>query len=299
MDSIRQPSARSSGKQQFHTWAIHLLPLLSIPIAVWFHINVQPVTAFDLWLLFIAWAITGGLGITIGYHRHFTHRAFHAVQPLRWLMAACGAMTGQGPVTYWVALHRKHHRHSDQVGDPHSPVANASAARSWWSGLLHSHFYWIADAQSPTLARYAADLIRDRVARVTGSIYYPLVLLGQLIPALVGWLWYGTWAGALAGLLWGGLLRLVVGNQIIWSVNSVCHVFGSQPHATCDQSRNNAIVAILGFGEGWHNNHHISPTAANFSHRWWQLDCGYWVIRAFAWIRLVHSVRINSETRPV
>ena len=299
MDSNRQHSARARGKQQFHSWAIHLLPLLSIPCAVWFHLYVQPFTSFEFLLFAIMWTLTGGLGISIGYHRYFTHRAFKAVEPLCWLMAACGAMSGQGPVTYWVALHRKHHRFSDQAGDPHSPIANASASRGHWFGLMHSHFLWIAEAQPPTLGRYAADLVRNRVARVTGSIYYQLVLLGQLIPALAGWIWYGTWAGALAGLLWGGLLRLVIGNQIIWSVNSVCHAFGSQPHATRDQSRNNVVVAMFGFGEGWHNNHHVAPTAANFSHRWWQLDCGYLVIRAFAWMRLFHSVRVCSETGPV
>ena len=287
---------RTSHKQRFHTWTIHILPLLSIPLAFLFHLFFLPVSAFEALLFLAMWTLTGGLGITVGYHRYFTHRAFHAVQPLRWLMAATGAMAGQGPVTYWVALHRKHHRFSDQEGDPHSPVANPSATSGWWSGLLHSHFYWITNIQPPTLGRYAADLIRDPVARATGKRYYLLVLLGQLIPALVGWIWYGTFAGAVAGLLWGGLLRLVIGNQIIWSVNSICHAVGTRPHPTRDHSRNNTVVALLGFGEGWHNNHHIAPTMANFSHRWYQLDLGYIAIRALETLRLVDAVKSHAKS---
>ena len=288
---------RVPSKQRIHTWAIHLLPLLSIPVAIWFHAAIQPLGWFEAFLMLTAWAVTGGLGITVGYHRHFTHRAFHAVKALRWLMAICGAMAGQGPVTYWVALHRKHHRFSDQAGDPHSPVANSAAAQGSWSGVLHSHFYWIGEPQLPTLGRYAADLIRDPVARAIGKNYYLLVFAGLLIPACAGWIWYGTLTGAVAGLLWGGLLRLVIGNQIIWSVNSICHAFGTRPHQTSDQSRNNAFVAILGFGEGWHNNHHEAPTVANFSHQWWQLDAGYLAIRAFKFARLVSAVRVYTPTK--
>ncbi len=239
------------------------------------------------------WCIAG-LGVSVGYHRHFAHRSFHARPLLRYTLGFAAATAGQGPVVYWVALHRKHHRYSDRAGDPHSPIANRHASTSPLRGWLHSHFGWIAESENAALARYAVDLLNEPLARRLVRWYYPLFALGLAVPAIIGWIWYGTPLGALKGLLWGGLLRVVLGNQIIWSVNSFCHLAGSQPHATGDASRNNAWVSLLAFGEGWHNNHHADPTSARFGHRRWELDPGWWLVKLLQRIGLATSVRVSA-----
>jgi stearoyl-CoA desaturase (Delta-9 desaturase) len=224
-------------------------------------------------------ALAGCLGISVGYHRHFAHRAFRAAPWLRAVMAITGQMAGQGPVLYWTALHRRHHSFSDRPGDPHSP-----SPRAWerpigrWQAFWHGHFRWASDHAVPLPSRYVPDLLADPLVRRINEHYHACLLAGIALPTAIGALWTGGWDGALTGFYFGAVLRLVVSTQAIWSLNSVCHSFGSRPHDTGDFSTNNAWLTPLVFGENWHNNHHHAPTHARFGHGWRQPDPGWWTI---------------------
>jgi stearoyl-CoA desaturase (delta-9 desaturase) len=186
-------------------------------------------------------------------------------------------MAGQGPLIYWVALHRKHHQSSDREGDPHSPVPRAGGWSARLASLWHAHVGWVLHHDVPAPQRYARDACADRLQVFVSRTYALWVALGLLLPALIGGCVLRSWEGALGGLLWGGLGRLFLVNNLIWSVNSVGHAFGTRPHDTGDQSRNNALLALVSFGEGLHNNHHASPRSARFaaSRGHLLLDLGY------------------------
>lgn len=222
------------------------------------------------------------IGIEVGFHRHFTHRSFKAVRPLRILLAGMGSMAMQGSVIWWAGVHRIHHRHADQPDDPHSPI----------EGLLHAHLGWLlTNLDPPNWRRRAADLFRDNVARSATRAYYLWAAAGFLLPAVTLMSATQTWGGFLDGLLWGGLVRLFLVNHIVWSINSICHTFGSRPYPTKDGSRNNALLSLPSLGFSWHNNHHAYPGSAINAHRWWQLDpCGT-VILGLSAVGLVWDVR--------
>jgi len=210
------------------------------------------------------------LGVTVGYHRHFTHGAFGAPAPVRAVLAAAGSMAAQGPLIFWVAEHRAHHQFSDREGDPHSPALD---------GLWHAHVGWMLDASPPDLGRYAIDLLRDRLALWMNQAYFAWVALGILLPGAIAGLVEGSWAAAGEGVLWGGLVRIFLVHHATWAVNSICHRFGSRPHPTRDGSTNNGLVAVFSLGEGWHNNHHAFPTSARHGLRTFELDPSWWTIR--------------------
>lgn len=233
-----------SKAQQNHFWLVHVLPWLAIPIVLSTQ-DLIPVTLFEPALLLCMWFLTGGLGISVGFHRHFSHRAFAAKPQLRMLLAYLGQMAGQGPVIYWVALHRTHHQFSDSEGDPHSPITNQQTSRGKLAAFLFGHISWVSSHPIPKLQRYALDLVRDASVRKINDRYWISLLAGILLPAIIGEIWHVGLYGAFAGALWGGLFRLAIGNQIIWAVNSVCHKFGSRPYNTNDGSRNNILVATL------------------------------------------------------
>lgn len=266
--------------------------MLSLPAAIVFHFFVMPVTLFDIGLFWLAWFIIGCLGITMGYHRFYTHRAFTAAKPLQIAMGLAGSMAGQGPLIYWVALHRQHHQNSDTRGDPHSPNVNRDSARGRFFAFLRGHIGWVSDHEAPNLRKYAPDLLRDKTALWINGRYRASMILGLLLPALAGFIRYRTASGVVAGLLWGGLLRLCIGNQLVWAVNSVGHRWGRVTYNTGDCSRNNVLLALFTWGEGWHNNHHQSPANASLGHRWWQLDIGYVLIFLLERIGLIRAVRM-------
>jgi stearoyl-CoA desaturase (delta-9 desaturase) len=249
------------------------------------------VTGTDLMLLGVMY-VTTGLGVTIGYHRLFTHRSFEAARPVEFLLAVLGSMAVQGTLIRWVAVHRRHHQHSDRTEDPHSPHHHGGGVRGVIAGFWHAHLGWIFKNDPPNLERYVRDLNADRMLRTTSRLFGVWVLLGLLFPAALGGLLSGTWTGALTGLLWGGLVRIFLGHHITWSINSVCHLWGSRPFDRDDRSRNNFVFGILGLGEGWHNNHHAFPTSARHGLRWWQLDLSYLTIRALGSMGLVRCVRV-------
>ncbi len=247
----------------------------------------------DLILLVVMYSLAA-VGTTIGFHRLFTHRSFETYRPIRFVFGVLGSMSVQGPLLRWVAIHRRHHQHSDQVDDPHSPHRNGDGDSGFFGGIFHAHLGWLFKADAPGLDRYIGDLHKDSGMRRVNDWFIVWALLGFVIPAAIGGIVTGTWFGALLGFLWGGLVRMFVGHHVTWSINSVCHLWGSRPFKTRDESRNNSIFGILAFGEGWHNNHHAYPTSARHGFRWWQLDMSYVAICVMKWMGLVWHVRVPA-----
>ena len=251
----------------------------------------------DLLVLTITYALTG-LGITVGYHRLFTHRSFKTTRSVRALLAVLGSMAVEGPLLEWVATHRKHHRFSDHAGDPHSPhVDRAPGWRGTLRGLWHAHVGWMLrgkDRANP--ARYAKDLLADRDLRWISDTFPLWVLAGLALPFGLGVALTGSVMGGLTGLLWGGAVRILALHHATFSINSLCHAFGRRPFTTSDQSRNLAWLAPLAFGEAWHNNHHAFPTSARHGLRRWEVDPGAWFITALERSHLAWDViRISPE----
>jgi stearoyl-CoA desaturase (delta-9 desaturase) len=249
------------------------------------------------WLLLVMWFLVGGVGVSVGLHRHFSHRAFEATPALRLALGALGAMAAQGPVGYWVALHRMHHASSDQAGDPHSPQPGAWVSSSRWRAAWQGHIGWVLGHDVPKPTRYARELLADPLVRRLGRAYALCVALGLALPALASvWVLHESGQGAAGaaqnaafGLYWGGIVRVALGHHVIWAINSWCHLAGARPHATSDHSANVAALALVSWGESWHNNHHAQPTSARFGHGWRQPDVGWWVVRLFValgWARL-------------
>jgi stearoyl-CoA desaturase (delta-9 desaturase) len=255
---------------------------------LWLARGIGPPEGLLPWIL----AFLTGLGITVGFHRLITHRSFETFAPIRFILAVLGCMAGQS-FFHWVAWHRQHHQHSDEPGDPHSPHAEGNAF-SRASRFFHAHtgwFFWV----KPDFERYIPDLLKDPVytfVERTRDFWY---LLGMAIPAVAAGVQMHSWQGVLLGFLWGGLVRIFVVDQITFSVNSVCHLWGSRPFQTDDTSRNNLFVGVLGLGEGWHNNHHAFPQSARQGLFWWQLDLSYAVIRFLEMLGLAWNVRRPTD----
>lgn len=241
--------------------------------------------------LLLGMYVLTALGITVGYHRLFTHRAFETNKAIQFLLAVLGSMAVEGPLLKWVAIHRRHHQHSDTGDDPHSPHDSGDGLLALFRGVWHAHMGWFFKPDSPNLPHYVKDLHQSRLLRSASQLFPLWAILGLLIPAALGGLLTGTWMGVLSGLLWGGLARIFLVHHVTWSINSICHLWGSRPFKTGDQSRNNFVFGALGLGEGWHNNHHAFPTSARFGLRWWQVDLGYWFICALASLGLASRVR--------
>jgi stearoyl-CoA desaturase (Delta-9 desaturase) len=235
-----------------------------------------------------------GFGVTVGFHRLLTHRAFDAPTPVRATLAALGSMSLQGAVIHWVADHRKHHTFTDEEGDPHSPHTHeAEGWRGVLKGLWHSHTGWLFDRSRRTeVRRFAPDLLKDPAIRFVDRWFLGWVALGLVLPFAAGLaLSGGSLAAGLSAVLWGGLVRIFLLHHATWSVNSICHMYGSRPFAIEDESRNNAAVALVTLGEGWHHNHHAFPTSARHGLHRLQLDPTYAVIRAMEGVGLARNVR--------
>jgi stearoyl-CoA desaturase (delta-9 desaturase) len=248
-------------------------------------------------VLFLSMYVLTGLGITVGFHRLFTHRAFETNPVIKFILAALGSMAVQGSLLHWVAMHRCHHQHSDQEDDPHSPHHGGSGLGGLLRGAWHAHIGWVFQPDPPAMSHYVRDLHQDGLLRRMSALFPLWVVVGLLVPALLGGLLTGTWLGVLLGLLWGGLIRIFFVHHVTWSVNSVCHLWGGQPFPVRDQSRNNCVVGILALGEGWHNNHHAFPTSARHGLRWWQIDVSYYLIRVLACAGLAWDVRRPPAAR--
>jgi stearoyl-CoA desaturase (delta-9 desaturase) len=244
----------------------------------------------DLAVLAIMYVLTG-FGVTLGFHRLLTHRSFQTFKPVEYLLASLGSMAVQGPVMTWVADHRKHHAHTDQEGDPHSPHGHGGGLKGALHGLYHAHMGWLFDrAGMAAPERYAKDLHEDRGMHVVQKAFLPLVLAGFVLPFLLGWAIGGTLADGLTGALWGGFVRIFLLHHVTWSINSVCHFFGTRRFAVDDHSTNVFWLSLLSFGESWHHNHHAFPRSAVHGLKRWELDPTAWVIRAMKRLKLAWNV---------
>jgi stearoyl-CoA desaturase (delta-9 desaturase) len=229
-------------------------------------------------MMLVGYVLTAG-SITVGYHRLFTHRAFDANRAVKVILIIFGSMSLQGSLFKWVAVHRKHHKHSDRDGDPHSPHLHGESVLEMFSGLWHSHLGWIFKEDAADILLHAPDLAEDPLINRVSSLFPLWVALGLVLPMAIAGLATHSWKGAMLGLLWGGLARIFVCHHMTWSINSFCHIWGTRPYRTTDYSRNNFVFGVLSLGEGWHNNHHAFPTSARHGLRWFQLDLSYIFIR--------------------
>ncbi|HTU97971.1 MAG TPA: acyl-CoA desaturase [Solirubrobacteraceae bacterium] len=224
----------------------------------------------ELALMASLYVITA-LGITLGYHRMFTHRAFKASAPFRAIVAVLGSMAVEGSVITWVADHRKHHAFTDIEGDPHSPHLAGPGLVGAVKGLWHAHVGWLFETVGTAdRERFAPDLVKDRALQVVDKLFFLWVTLGLVIPFALGWIIGGGLGTALTALLWGGLVRVFLLHHVTWSINSVCHFFGRKRFDIEDESRNVFWLAPFSMGEAWHHNHHAFPTSAFHGLRFWE-----------------------------
>jgi len=227
-----------------------------------------------------------GLGITVGYHRYFTHGSFKAKRPLRIALAIAGGLAIEGPVIRWVADHRKHHKFSDKEGDPHSPWRYGETVPALMKGLYYAHMGWLFDVEQTSQRQYAPDLIRDPDLRRISRAFPALVVVSLLLPPVIGGIWTMSWQGAASAFFWGSLVRIGLLHHVTWSINSICHAIGEKPFRTRDRSGNVWWLAILSFGESWHNLHHADPTCARHGVLRGQVDSSartIWLFERFGW----------------
>jgi stearoyl-CoA desaturase (delta-9 desaturase) len=290
-----QPVANEA-LDRFATGTITILPFIGLGIAIW--------QAWGGWLhvsdliVFLLMYIPTGLGITVGFHRLFTHRSFKARKPVRGALAILGSAAIEGPITAWVADHRKHHAFADQHGDPHSPhVDHGHGWSGALKGLLHAHVGWLfLHDQRGNKARYAPDLQADPMIRWIDKMFLVWALGGLILPFFLGWAIGGTVVAGLTGMLWGGLIRMLVLHHVTYSINSLCHFFGKRAFDTGDESRNLAWLVPLSFGEAWHNGHHAFPTSARHGLNRRQFDPSALVISGLEKVGLAWDVvRISPE----
>jgi len=273
-----------------------ILPFLGTVGAVAF-LWVQPLTATDVALFFRMWAFTG-MAITVGFHRLFTHRAFKTSAPIRVLFTIGGCMAARGPMISWTAMHRRHHELADHEGDMHSPNMHPTKLRGW----MHAHLTWMIKHEYPNVSYYVPDLLADKPVVRADRLYHWWIVLGLVLPGVLGGIITQSWMGAFTGFLWGGIVRLFVVEQLVSALNSTLHLIGSRPFKMRDNhSHNSAVLGVLAWGEGWHNNHHAFPTAASFGIKWYEFDPGWWLVRflevtGLAWdVRRVPAERIEAR----
>jgi stearoyl-CoA desaturase (delta-9 desaturase) len=279
-----QPVANQT-LHRFLTGTVTVLPFIGLGIAGWQLWN-SWLHWYDL-IAFLAVYIPTGLGITVGFHRLFTHRSFKTGPITRGVLAALGSAAIEGPIISWVADHRKHHAFSDEEGDPHSPHVDHGGLR----GLFHAHVGWLfVHDQRALKTRYAPDLLADPVVSFVNRTFVWWVLVGFAVPFAIGFALGGTLMGGLTSLLWGGLIRMFALHHVTYSINSLCHVFGRRDFETGDESRNLAWLALPSFGESWHNNHHAFPTSSVHGLKWWQIDLSSMVIRVLERLGLAWDV---------
>jgi stearoyl-CoA desaturase (Delta-9 desaturase) len=272
------------------TGTISVVPFIGLLLVGW-----------QVWNEYLHWSdiavfailyVSTALGVTVGFHRLFTHRSFATSRVLRGVFAALGSAAIEGPVISWVADHRKHHAFSDAPGDPHSPhVDHGVGWRGALRGLAHAHMGWLfIHNQRGARKRYAPDLVADPVVSFVDRTFIWWALGGLGAAFGLGWLIGGTLTAALTGLLWGGAIRLLVVHHVTYSINSLCHYFGRRRFDTDDESRNLAWLSLLSMGEAWHNNHHAFPTSAAHGLRWYELDLSSLVIRGLEKVGLAWDV---------
>jgi stearoyl-CoA desaturase (delta-9 desaturase) len=275
------------------TLLVTLIPFAGVGLAIWGLWGVG-IHLPDL-ILFLAFYAATGVGITVGYHRLFTHRSFRAMRPVRIVLALFGSLAVEGSVVDWSATHRRHHAFADQYGDPHSPhLAQAAGFRGVVMGLWHAHSGWLFDDEATRPEEYAPDLLADPDIRRISGWFPHLTVLTFILPAMIGFAISGTLGGAFTAFLWGSLVRVFLLHHVTWSINSICHFYGREAYRAKDESKNVWALSPISFGESWHNNHHAFPWSARLGIGRWQIDVGWYVIRALSAARLIRDVKVPT-----
>ena len=277
-------SGRRSGAEHFTVKLFLILPLLALVAAVPF-----------AWGWGLGWSDVGiaagfylvsSLGVTVGYHRYFTHGAFKANRGLRIALAVAGGLAAQGPVIGWVADHRRHHAFSDREGDPHSPWLFGTSPVAIARGFWHAHMGWLFERDKTNAERFAPDLLADKDIQLVDKLFVPMTVVTLALPAVLGGLITMSWWGAVTALFWAGFVRVAFLHHITWSVNSICHMIGSRPFESRDRASNFWPLAIVSMGESWHNSHHADPTGARHGVMRGQIDISarvIWIFEKLGW----------------
>jgi len=300
LNSLTPPAAAAAERLPLSVRIANLiaviLPLVGLATAIallwgtgfsWVHLG----------LLFGMYAVTV-LGVTVGFHRLFTHRAFETNPVVKTLFAVFGSMAVQGPLLKWVALHRQHHQHSDHDDDPHSPhAAGGKGILGMLKGMYHAHLGWMFKPDAPDLLRYAADLQKDKVLRWISATFPLWVVLGLVIPTVLGGVLTMSWTGALSAYFWASIVRIGVLHHMTWSINSICHTWGTRPFKTTDRAVNVWRLAVLSGGESWHNLHHADPTCARHGVDKGQVDSSARLIQLFEKAGWAWDVRWPKQAR--
>ncbi len=266
-------------------WVFVVVPFLALVAAVplawgW------GLSWLDVTMAVLAYLVSG-FGATAGFHRYLTHGSFKARRGLRIALAVAGCLALEGAPTQWVADHRRHHAFADREGDPHSPWRYGTTVGALTKGLFFAHVGWLFSREVSNKARFAPDLVADRDIRAVDRLFVPLMGVSLFLPALIGGLVTGTWFGAFTAFFWAGLVRIAVLHHVTWSINSICHMVGERPFISKDKATNFWPLAILSFGESWHNSHHADPTGARHGVLPGQLDpCArlIWLFERLGWV---------------
>ncbi len=245
----------------------------------------------------VVFYMVSGLGISMGFHRYFTHSSYKAVTAFRVGLAIAGSLAIEGPVLTWVADHRRHHKYSDREGDPHSPWRFGTDWRALTKGLAFAHIGWMFQGNHTSKEKFCPDLLADAKIRRVSESFTWLVFASLLAPALIGGLWSMSWQGAVTAFFWGSLVRIAFLHHVTWSINSICHTFGREEFEVRDKSRNVNWLAILSFGESWHNLHHADPTCARHGALKGQIDIAARLIWAAEKLGWVYDVRWPDTDR--
>jgi stearoyl-CoA desaturase (delta-9 desaturase) len=291
-----QPVTNEAGHRTL-TAIITIAPFVGLGLAAW-QLWDGLLRPSDVIVFGVMYVLTG-LGVTVGFHRLFTHRSFKTYPAVRATLGVLGSAAIEGPVISWVADHRKHHAFSDRPGDPHSPhVDRGGGVRGVFEGLAHAHLGWLfIHSERGSHRRYAPDLLADPIATFIDRTFIAWALAGLAAAFALGATIGGSVRAGLTGLLWGGAVRMLVVHHVTYSINSLCHYFGRTPFVTGDQSRNLAWLALPTFGEAWHNNHHAFPTSATHGFGWREPDISGLVIRGMRGLGLAWDVVYVSRER--
>ena len=266
--------------------------IAAIPVAwIWGLLDWQAI------VIGVAFYMFTGLGIAMGFHRYFTHGSFKANRPFKIALALAGSMAVEGPILDWVSDHRRHHKYSDKEGDPHSPWRFGNDLKALAKGLIWAHMGWLFDRNVSSHEKFSPDWLADCDIRMINKLFPALVAVTLLAPAGLGWLLTGSWQGALIAFFWASLVRVSFLHHVTWSINSICHTFGKREFEARDESKNVAWLAVLSFGESWHNLHHADPTCARHGALRGQIDTAARLIWVAEKLRWVHDVRWPDEAR--
>jgi stearoyl-CoA desaturase (Delta-9 desaturase) len=275
------------------TLIITTVPLVGTILAIW-GLWGTGIGVLDL-TLFLTMYLATGLGITVGYHRLFTHRSFRARRPLKIGLAILGGMAVEGSVLQWCATHRRHHAFADQYGDPHSPhLAQAAGVKGVLLGLWHAHSGWLFGDEMTSETEYVPDLLADKDLVRIGRSFPLLTVVTFILPPLIGLIATRSFAGMFTAFLWGTLVRILLLHHVTWSINSICHFYGREAYRARDESKNVWALSPISFGESWHNNHHAFPWSARLGLSPWQVDMGWYAIRGLKALGLATDIKVPT-----